>query len=184
MSPLTVDTLLDVGFLLILILMAFLTLLYITQWYQNHASKLIKQSPLKIIFDPTNPSDRFWSMESSRGEDEFLGSGAFWEYRVEIKNNSSKTIRNVSVTIECTGLVSERPVDQVFDKSRTTTCDLKPGAGELVSVRQWPIPIAQEGMLAGSSALKQIEVVAVADDVPPITRTFQFDYQRKPMLFD
>lgn len=143
------------------------------------------RSPLEIVFDPTNPSERFWSMESSRGKNSTMGPGAFWEYRVEIKNNSSKTIRNVSVTVEHTGLMPVRPVDQFFDKSGIATCDLRPGSGELVPVLQWPIPIVQEGMLAGSTALEYgpIKVIAVADDVSLVTRIFQFDYQAKPMLF-
>lgn len=139
-------------------------------------------SPLEIIFDSSNPSKRFWSMESARGKNKSV----FWEYRVEIKNKSSKTIRNVSVTVEHTGLMPVRPVDQFFDKSGIATCDLRPGSSELVPVLQWPIPIVQAGMLAGSTALEYgpIKVIAVADDVSLVTRNFQFDYQAEPMLFE
>jgi hypothetical protein len=138
-----------------------------------------KLSPLEIIFDPANPARRFWSMESSE-------QGVFWEYRVEIVNHSSKTLRNVSLTTEHLGQMGRRPVDQKFDKFKQVSCDLKPGCSELVRIVPWPIPKIQAGMLASSSALEYgpIKVTASADDVLPSMRLFQFDYQQTPMIFD
>jgi len=144
-------------------------------------------APLEIIFDEANPLKHFWSMESPVGEDGNKKSGIFWEYRVEVKNTSSKTLRNVSVTIEHTGKnLPKRPIDTIFDKIRRTACDLKPGCSELAPVIRWPIPIIQEGMLAGRSALEYgpVRVTASADDVQPTTHTIKFDYQATPMLFD
>ena len=158
----------------------------------RHAGKLADrlkafdvQSPLEIIFDTHNPARRFWSMEQAYNE---LGmpNGAFWEHRVEIRNNSLKTLRNVSVTTAHLGQMPMRPVNQPFDKIKKTTCNLQPGCTELVPVTRWPIPKVQEGMLAGSSALEYgpIKVTASADDTVPVTRLFHFDWQTDQMLFD
>jgi hypothetical protein len=144
-------------------------------------------APLEIIFDNANPSNRYWSIEAPIDEGGNKKPGMFWEYTVEIKNNSSRTLRNVSVTIEHIGQnLPKRPIDTIFDKIRKTYCDLKPGCSELAPVIRWPIPKIQAGMLAGSFALEYgpIRVIASGDDVQPSTRTFKFDYQAEPMLFD
>jgi len=110
---------------------------------------------LEIVFDPTNPAQRFWSREAPRDEKGDKKPGVFWEYRVAIKNNSQKTVRNVSVTVEHIGQnLPVRPVDAIFDKIRKASCDLKPGADELVAIIRWPIPVVQAGMLANQSALE------------------------------
>jgi hypothetical protein len=77
--------------------------------------------PVEINFDYANPAQSFWSRESPRDEKGNKKSGVFWEYRVEVKNNSSKTIRNVSVTTEHIGGLPIRPADQVFDKIGRTS---------------------------------------------------------------
>jgi len=142
--------------------------------------------PLEIVFDPTNPSKRFWSMESPRDENGKKLSGVVWEYRVEIWNRSAKTLRNVSVAIEHIGAqIPVRPMAAIFEKHQKLSCDIHPGCEELVPVLRWPIkPMA--GMLAGSTALAYgpVKVTASADDVPFKIRVFKFDYQRMPMLFD
>lgn len=153
---------------------------YIDQCYLENLKikEQNKLSPLEIIFDPTNPAHRFWSMESSNRR-------AFWEYRVEIKNRSLKTITNVSLTKEHIGQMGKRPVDQIFDKIKKTSCDLKPGCRELVPVIHWPIQILP-GMLANSTALEYgpVMVTASGDDVLPTTRIFRFNWQQIPMIFD
>src|SRR6267142_2502962 len=71
----------------------------------------ITGSHLEIIFDAKNPARRFWSVESFLGEnDDKKTLDVFWEYRVEIKNKSSKTVKNVSVTTEHTGQIPIRQV--------------------------------------------------------------------------
>lgn len=143
-------------------------------------------SPLEIIFDPNNPARRFWSMESPQDENGLPKPGVFWEHRVEVKNNSLRTLRNVSITTEHLGQLPVRPIDQIFDKIKKTSCDLKPGCSELVPVVRWPIPKIQAGMLADLSALEYgpIKIIASADDSAPSVRTFKFDYQTEQMLFD
>jgi hypothetical protein len=143
-------------------------------------------SPLQIIFDPTNPARRFWSLEAAKDKDGSPGPGSYWEHRVEVRNNSQRTLRNVSVTTEHLGQLPMRPADQMFDKTQTTSCDLKPGCSELVPVVRWPNPKVQAGMLADRSAVEYgpIKVTASADDTVPCVRTFKFDYQTEQMLFD
>jgi hypothetical protein len=132
-------------------------------------------SPLEILFDSNNPARRFWSMES----------GAFWEYRVEIRNNSAHTLRNVCVSTEHTGQMPIRPTNQAFDKSKKPLCDLQPLCSELIPVIRWPIQ-RQPGMLTGPTALDYgpLKVIARADNVKPAVRVFAFDYQSTPMLSD
>ena len=112
--------------------------------------------------------------------------GVFWEHRVEIKNKSPKTLRNVSVTTEHIGLMPIRPRDAVFDKIKKTTCDLNPGCSELVPVMRWHIPKELAGNLAGPSAwgYGPIKITASADDAVPSVRVFQFNYETDQMLFD
>lgn len=177
----------------IFVLLGLFTFAFILASFKN-ARKLrskidenIETSPLEIIFDPTNPSGRFWSMEPLilMDKEELAKTGGFWQYRVEIKNNSMRTVRNVSVTTEHMGPMRKRPEDQPFDKIKKTSCDIKPGCSELVFVKRWPLKI-QPGMLMGSDALAYgpIKITASGDDVLPVTRIFQFDYQRTPMIFD
>jgi hypothetical protein len=143
-------------------------------------------SPLQIIFDPTNPARRFWSLEPAQDKDGSPRPGSYWEHRVEIRNNSRRTLRNVSVTTEHLGQLPVRPADQTFDRTKTTSCDLKPGCSELVPVVRWPNPKIQAGMLADRSALEYgpIKITASADNIMPCVRTFKFDYQTEQMLFD
>jgi hypothetical protein len=138
-----------------------------------------KSSPLEIIFDPNNPSKRFWSMVSAEGM-------VAWQYRVEIINNSLKTLKNVSVTTEHLGQMPILPTDKVFIKHRKLQCDLKPKCPELVAVLHWPIQKIQPGMLADKTALEYgpIKITASADDVIPSVKIFDFDYQTEQMLFE
>lgn len=147
---------------------------------------VIEGPPLHIIFDPANPAKRFWSMESPRDEHGNKQPGIFWEYRVEVKNVSSRTVRNVAIEVEHTGAMPMRPVDTWFDKTRNARTDLEPGHSELVPVVRWPIPTIQVGMLAGPSALAYgpVKVTARGDDVQKVEHVFQFDYQRTPMIFE
>ena len=142
------------------------------------------ESPLEIIFDARNPSRRFWSMESvSDGSGQATGK-AVWEYRVEIKNNSPQTLRDVLVTREHLGRMAIRPIEVVFDRTKSNFCDLNPYTSELVKVLSWPIPIKQPGMLSSETALEYgpIKLVASAADTLPAIKHFEFDYQKEPML--
>lgn len=140
---------------------------------------------LEIHFDETNPNAKFWSTESMWSEVR-RADVVYWEYRIEVKNNSAKTLRNVRVTTEHTGMMPVRPYDQEFDNPKSTACDIQPWRSRLVPILKWTIPVIQEGMLAGDSAREYgpIKVVASADDVAPATRIFHFDYQRTPMVFE
>lgn len=145
-----------------------------------------RKSPLEIVFDPGNPARRFWSLESRKHPnkpDEFV---PFHEYRIEVRNISSKTVKNVRVIKEHTGALPVRPTYTQSDLTKTEVYDIHPGCSVLVPIVQWPEPIIQAGMLAGSSALEYgpIRVTASGDDVPPAKHAFKFDYQRTPMIYD
>jgi hypothetical protein len=141
-------------------------------------------SPLEIIFDPSNPSRRFWSMETVSNK---AGSpiGVYWEHRVDVKNNSLKTLKNVKITTEHVGPMPVRPTNQVFDKIKQIACDLHPGCAELVPVIRWPIPKMQPGMVTGPTKMEYgpIRITASADNIPPCVKVFNFNFQTEQMLF-
>jgi pyrimidine deaminase RibD-like protein len=152
---------------------------------ESHAKQSrTAESPLEIIFDAQNPSRRFWSMESVRDGSGQATGKPVWEYRVEIKNNSSQSLRDVLVTREHLGRMPIRPTEVVFDRTGKNFCDINPHASELVKVLGWPIPIKQPGMLSSETALEYgpIKLVASAADTLPAIKYFEFDYQKTPML--
>lgn len=142
-------------------------------------------TPLEIIFEPLNPARRFWSMESHFDDYKRL-VGTFWEHRVEVKNTSSVTLRNVKVTVERTGPLPQPPQQSAFTRTKTDLCDINPGCSELVLVTRWPVPKRQVGMLSSDSAwgYGPIEVTASADNVPPAKVVFDFNYETDQMLFE
>lgn len=149
------------------------------------------EPPLEIIFDKTNPDRRFWSLEVVTDESGKAQQPItqYWEYRVAIKNASSKTVRNVSVTTDWVNRVpglASVPHDQLFKRRKTKTVDLKPQCEELVPIHTWPHPRIRPGMFAGESILwyGKLKVLASGEDVLPTERYFKFNYERDPMLFD
>ena len=142
-------------------------------------------SPLKIIFDPANPARRFWSLENNPNpNDPNRNFPPSWEYRIEVKNISSKTMKNVRVTVEHIGPLPQRPEQRMFDITKTHSYDINPDIGVLVPVVRFD-PTPRPGLLAFSSALAYgpIKVTATAEDTPPVERVFQFDYQQTPAIF-
>jgi pyrimidine deaminase RibD-like protein len=143
-----------------------------------------EQSPLEIIFDATNPGRRFWSVESVKDGNGTATGESVWECRVEIKNKSSQTLKDVLVTREHIGGMPRRPSEVVFDRTNKNYCDINPHTSELVRVLRMPIPLKQPGMLSSDTALEYgpIKLVASAADALPAIKTFEFDYQKDPML--
>lgn len=153
--------------------------------YWRRRTERDPESPLGIIFEPLNPARRFWSLESHMDDYKRL-IGTFWEHRVEIKNNSSVTVRNVAVTVERIGPCPVKPQRAPFVRTKTESCDIHPGCSELVLVNRWPQPKQQVGMLAGSSAwgYGPIKVTASADDTPPAEVIYDFNYETEQMFFE
>ena len=152
-------------------------------WRRLHPQP--EESPLEIIFEPLNPARRFWSRESHVDDYKRL-IGIFWEHRVEIRNNSFLTLRNVAVTVERVGQMPVKPQRAPFTRTNTDSCDINPGCSELVLVNRWPEPKRQEGMLASESALAYgpIKVIASADNTLAAETVYDFDYQTDQMLFE
>jgi len=142
-----------------------------------------EESPLEIVFDPRNPGRRFWNLEGQRDKDGREVPPAMWQYRVDIKNNGRRTLRNVKVTAEFVGTMGNRPADVPFDKTQTRAADINPGCAELVKVFQWPYERRLPGMLVGPTGYGPLLVTASADDVLAQTRTFNFDYEKDPMIW-
>lgn len=155
------------------------------KWLSARLKPHEELSPLEIIFEPLNPARRFWSLESHVDDYKRL-IGTFWEHRLEIKNNSSITLRNVSVTVERTGPMPIKPQRAIFIRTNTESCDINPRCSELVLVNRWPQPKRQAGMLAAESAWAYgpIKVIASANDTLPAEKTYDFNYETDQMLFE
>lgn len=154
-------------------------------WASAKRISSAKQSPLEIIFEPLNPARRFWSIESHVDDYKRL-IGTFWEHRVEIRNNSEVTLRNVTVTIERTGAMPVKPHRALFIRTKKESCDINPGCSELALVNRWPQPKQLAGMLAAESAwgYGPLKVIASADDTAPRETIFDFNYETDQMLFE
>ena len=181
--PLIVVELFAFGLLCILIPVASIAYIRLTQLIKSEQNSP-SPSPLEIIFEPLNPARKFWSLETKLDFYKRV-TGPYWEYRVEIKNNSLKTLRNVAVTVERIGPSPEKPYRADFVRLSASSCDLQPGCSELAAIIRWPHPKVQVGMLAGPSAwgYGPLHVIASADDVPPAERRFAFNYETEQMLF-
>jgi hypothetical protein len=103
-----------------------------------------------------------------------------------VHNISDRTVRNVHVSKQHSGSMPVRPELMVFDDTKTKGRDIRPGEAALVPIARWWHPVRQPGLLAGESALEYgpIVVTVTADDVAAARRTFRFDYDRVPMIFD
>jgi len=181
--PLIAATIFAIGVLCIMIPVARFIYFWVTRF--NKTDEIpISLSPLEIIFEPLNPARKFWSLEVKQDFYKRV-TGPYWEYRVEIKNISYKTLRNVAVTVERIGPSPEKPHRADFVRLNADNCDLQPGCSELAAIIRWPHPKAQVGMLAGPSAwgYGPVHVIASADDVPPAERRFAFNYETEQMLF-
>jgi hypothetical protein len=150
----------------------------------NQIFDLFPLNPLEIIFDPTNPGKKFWSIEQMRDESGKQVPGSFWEYRALIKNTSPKTLRNVKVTVEAVGILPSRPEPSQFDINKKHLIDLTPDEEVLVLIRRWFNPPIVVGMLANENAYGPIKMTASADDVFPTTKIFRFEPERTPMIFE
>jgi hypothetical protein len=151
----------------------------IWDWRKDKNSK---SPPLKIIFDVSNPGNKFWSIEplvTESGQHD-----TYWEYRAVIKNNSSKTIRNVKVTVECTGPMPTRPELSRFDLNKKQLIDLNPNEEALVVIRTWYNPPIVVGMAIGEDIYGPIKLTASADDIAPSAKLFHFDPMKTPMVYE
>jgi DNA-binding XRE family transcriptional regulator len=145
---------------------------------------LPSSSPLEIIFDPTNPGRKFWSVEPMKDENGKPIPGSFWEYRAIVRNNSSKTVRNVKVVVEAVGLMPTRPEPSHFDINKRPLIDLTPHEEALAILRRWFNPPIVAGMATGEGIYGPIRMTASADDVLPVVAFFQFDPMRTPMIYE
>jgi hypothetical protein len=136
----------------------------------------------EIIFDPTNPARRFWSIEQMKNETG--GQITFWEYRAVIKNKTVKTVRNAKITVEAIGAMPTRPELSQFDINKTSLIDLTPGEEVLAVIRRWYNPPIVQGMAIGEGIYGPIKMTVSADDVLPTTKVFQFDPMQTPMIFE
>jgi len=140
-------------------------------------------SPLEIVFDAANPAGRFWKQVQARDKDGNPSPPTLWEYRVEVRNKSDKTVRNVRVSLESMGIKPIDPVDMTFQKGGVETWDIAPLCAELVPVIWvWP---PQAGDAWGPSAAEihgPIRLIARGDDVPPAERVFEYRPDLTPAL--
>ena len=157
------------------------------RWHSS-LSKIFKDkgthhaNALSIIFDSSNPSRKFWSVESQK--DEAGKHHPYWEYRAIVRNSSNKTIRNVKVTVECTGPMPTRPEQSLFDMNKKPLIDLNPNEEALVVIRTWYCPHIVAGMAFGEDTYGPIKLTASADDVSAAVKLFHFDPENTPMVYE
>lgn len=157
-----------------------------TLYWSRPRFVLHNPSLLEILFDPTNPARRFWSLESIPNPNNFEQHIPFNEYRVEIRNRSrTKTITNITVITEHIGPMPIRPALKQSDLTKQNIFTLDPGCSVLVPILRWPV-YKFAGMLAGDTALAYgpIRISASGENVKVVERVFNFDWQREPMIFD
>jgi len=158
------------------------------EWIELKTSRAVidqlwPKSPLEIIFDPSNPGRKFWSIEGAKDENG-KPTGSFWEYRALIKNKSSKTLRNVKATVEAIGPMPTRPEPSHFDINKQHLIDLNPLEETLALIRRWFNPPIVQGMAIGTDIYGPIKMTVSADDVSPTVKFFHFDPMQTPMIFE
>jgi hypothetical protein len=141
-------------------------------------------SPLEIIFDPQNSNRFFWSIETVRDGEGKPTPDSYWEYRARIKNTSDKTVRNVRVTVQAEGAMPTRPEPSHFDINKQATIDLNPGEAHLAVTRRFWNPLRQPGVVIGPGAYGPVRVTVSADDIPAVTKLFEVDLDRTPVLYE
>ena len=139
-------------------------------WLDALLRKLTKTLPIEVYFDPRNTGERFWSKgEWLIGPDQHaLGV----EYRLEVKNNSDRTIRDIVVDV--TLLSKSAPSRATFVRGRKQSADINPLSSEMVEI-----------MLVGRDDENLVETIicrASAADVPAHTKRFSFDSSKMPRL--
>jgi hypothetical protein len=142
-----------------------------------------EESPLEIVFDSANPGRKFWSIEQVRDENG-KPTNSFWEYRAVIRNKSAKTVKNVKVTVEAVGALPRRPELSQFDVNKKSVIDLTPNEETLALICRWFNPQRVAGMAIGPNIYGPIKMTASADDVFPVSRLFQFEPDKTPMISD
>lgn len=154
-------------------------------WINSRAKTASNVSPLEIIFEPLNPARRFWEMLAPLDAYKRV-TPAYWEHRVEVRNNAPVTLRNVAVTVEHTGPVPQQLRRAPFARTRAECCDINPGCSEMAIVSNWPHPKTRIGSLCGDSAwgYGPMRVVASADDTLPAEKVFEFNPETDQMLFE
>jgi hypothetical protein len=144
-----------------------------------------RKSPIEIIFEPTNPGGKYWAPTNIDN-----GKGVpvpIWEYRALIRNTHDKTIKGVRATVETLGT---RPMKQefaLFQINQEQAIDLHPLDEKFIVVLRWWYPARQAGLPYGESFYEltgDLKIVVNAEDTLPAIRTFRFDYDKEPMLFD
>jgi hypothetical protein len=97
-----------------------------------------------MIFDPKNPNGRFWSEQTWTAKDgSHLAKGI--EYRVELKNNTDKTIEKVILTNEILTSGKIEPGNCVFVRNKSETIEIHPKSSEpaIVCLLQPGIPVEE-----------------------------------------
>jgi hypothetical protein len=139
--------------------------------------------PLEITFDASNPAQRFWKRTQAKDKDGNTLAVTLWEYRVGIRNKSNRTVRNVRVSVESSGLMPVDPHDLGFLKDSKDCRDIPPHYTEFVPV--WYVWPPQPGDAWGPTATAfhgPIRIIARGDDVAPSEALFEYCPEETPVL--
>jgi len=147
---------------------AFVVVLWVFPYVKKRKAKAFE-----IIFDRENPGRQFWSLKTI---ETFSNQISGVEYRVKIRNKTSKTLREVKAETERVGPMGALPTKLIFDQTGETTFALDPGASAFVRLFFAQLPVIQPGTLMGASsaAYGPIKVTVSALDTTAVERVFQF----------
>lgn len=149
-------------------------IIYAWGWIVLPYIKKRRAVPFDIIFDPNNPGRQFWALKTI---DTFSRQIAGIQYRLKIRNRTTKTLSGIKAESENLGPMGAPPVRLIFDQTGETTFTLDPGSSAFVNLFFAPLPVIQPGTLVGPStvAYGPIKVTVSASDVPAVEKTFQFN---------
>jgi hypothetical protein len=99
--------------------------------------------------------------------------------RVGLFNNTDKTIKYVTVLVECTiGESNQMPREARFSRTGKTSCDLHPASLEQVDILLW------NGGRENPPSTGEVTVRVRAEDTPEVKRVFYFDDSKTDPFFD
>jgi hypothetical protein len=78
--------------------------------YEKYGLTKDGKLPLVILFDRANKNQKYWSLKPVLDVDGKQVGGSYWEYRVVIRNQSHKTLRNVITIVEAIGPMPQLPI--------------------------------------------------------------------------
>jgi len=135
----------------------------------------MRMPALEVLYDSSNSRGRFACIDVWQKNDQLIEGYA---YRVGVKNNTSKTLRNVHVTVEGETAILFLPASLVFTRTKEHSIDIDPQRMELVDVF---LIKGLEGTRSPTGAFN-VTIVVSGSNTPSIAAKFWWDGDALPAL--